>query len=218
MQQVGFVRLDGLVTVVDTDEFDPDDPQVGPLTRAQVRQADLLVLSKLDMVNAARADEVKSQIRGLNPHARLVETCPPALLLGLRDQDIKPGLTAPLLGHASASHFQTAHLRIEAPVSFRTFLPRLTALPTAVYRAKGWLNLKERAGDKILAHIVGRRIHVRTVGPWADEPSETPRTELVFIGAPDGWASDQLVADLSQAARGEAGDPVPDRLDVPREP
>ncbi|MEM7678035.1 MAG: GTP-binding protein, partial [Myxococcota bacterium] len=86
---------------------------------------------------------------------------------------------------------------------------------------KGWLNLVERPGDKILVHVVGRRIHVRTVGRWDEE---TPRTELVFIGVTQGWSPSTLAENLEritgQSARHSAGgasdDAVPDRLDTER--
>ena len=196
LQRAGFVRVDGLVTVVDADGFDVDNPQQGRLARAQVAQADLLVLSKLDLASAERADGVRATIRRINPNARIVDKalCTPAVLLGLRDEDIFDPDTRTLSPPEDAD-FKTAHLRIEAPVSFKTFLPALNQLPPAVVRAKGFLNLIERPGDKIVVHVVGRRVHVRTIGRW-DDGDEPARTELVFIGRPDGWDADQLIETL----------------------
>ena len=213
MQKAGFVRLDGLVSVVDADAFDPDDPAQGRLARAQVAQADLLILTKQDLASADRIAEVKAKIRTLNPNARIIEQVEPSLLLGLRDKAVNSAETS---GTAAHHHFHTAHLRIDEPVSFRDFLPRLTSLPTAIYRAKGWLNLKERPGDKILVHVVGRRIHIRTIGPWADQATDTPRTELVFIGATEGWDPRALTDHLTPSPQAPPGPEVPDEIDLER--
>ena len=199
LTRAGFVRLDGLVTVVDADAFDTEDPRQGRLARAQVAQADLLVLSKLDLVSAERADDVGQRITAINPHARVVEKneCTPDVLLGLRDEDIFVAAASDEVLAPAVEQFQSAHLRINPPVPFKPLFDALKTMPNGVYRAKGWLNLKERSGDKILIHVVGRRIHVRTIGPWGDEP---PRTEMVFIGAPSGWTPDSLTDALRAAA------------------
>ncbi len=201
LERVGYMRVDGLVSVIDADAFDPDDPHFGPLTRAQVKQADLLVMMKLDLVDEARAEQVRAAVRRLHPDARIVDRADVSteILLGLRD-DALPRIAgdqgideAP---RPAAATFRTGHLRIDRPVSFRTVLPALGRLPAAVVRAKGWLNLLERPGDRIAVHVVGRRVHVRTIDRWADHPNETPRTELVFIGARDGWDPTELTEAL----------------------
>ena len=191
LQRAGFVRVDGLVTAVDTDAFAPDDPEIGRLTRAQVSQADLLVMTKLDIATAERAETVSARIRSLNPHARILAASAlvPTVLLGLRDEegprDSEGDTAQPPETLAHPPHLKTGHVRVDAPVAYRPLFDALKALPAAVYRAKGWLNLLERPGDKIVVHVVGRRIHVRTIGRWQD--GETARTELVFIGAEKGW-------------------------------
>ncbi len=204
LQRAGFVRVDGLVTAIDADGFAPDDPDVGRLTRAQVAQGDLLVLTKLDLVDTTRADEVRSRLRVLNPHARVVDAadCTPNVLLGLRDADVFDSARPQRLTPVPAStQFRTGHLRIDEPVSFRPLFDALKALPIPVFRAKGWLNLAERPGDKIVVHVVGRRIHVRTEGQWGDTPDDIPRTELVLIGAARGWDPATVTAELTAAAR-----------------
>lgn len=222
MQRAGFVRLDGLVTAVNADDWDPgpDDSKnrTDPhrLARAQVQQADLLVLTKLDIADAATADDIREKIHAINPNARIIDKsdCTPDVLLGLRAA-IRPTDGRLLAAH---HHFQSGHVRLDDPVSFKVFLPLLTRLPAGVIRAKGWLSLIERPGDKILVHVVGRRIHVRTVGPWNDEP---PHTELVFIGTQKGWSpqtlSDELAKAVGQSAGRSPDDEVPDRLDVERD-
>lgn len=203
LQRPGFVRLAGLVTVVDADGLDVNDPHQGPLARAQVMQADLLVLTKLDLAAPDRVEHVRTTIRALNPRARIVAGTDglELVLLGLTDADgLKVDPKAIEAGHRhepSAHPFRTAHVRIDAPVSYRSFLPKLTDLPPAIYRVKGWLNLIERPDDEILVHVVGRRLHVRTLGRWSDGSNPPPRTELVLIGTAAGWDPDAVIASLS---------------------
>ncbi len=66
-------RIDGIVTVVDAkhvaQHFD-DAPEV----KKQIAFADVLLLNKADLVDAAELDALESRIRGMNAAARLVRT------------------------------------------------------------------------------------------------------------------------------------------------
>ena len=54
----------------------------------------------------------------------------------------------------------------------------LLNLPSAVYRAKGFLHLAGDPTSRIVAHVVGRRVDMRPIGGWG---GDRPRSELVFI-------------------------------------
>ena len=54
----------------------------------------------------------------------------------------------------------------------------LSSLPASVFRAKGFLDLVESPGERVVAHVVGCRVDIRPLGSWS---GFEPRTELVFI-------------------------------------
>ncbi len=54
----------------------------------------------------------------------------------------------------------------------------LGSLPTSIYRAKGFLDLVEAPGQRVVAHVVGRRVDVRPDGRWHGDAV----SQLVFIG------------------------------------
>jgi G3E family GTPase len=83
-------RLDTMVTVVDAESFladfqseddlrarelaldEDDDRSVSDLLVEQIEFADVLVVSKLDLVSAAEAERLEGMLRHLNPDARVV--------------------------------------------------------------------------------------------------------------------------------------------------
>ena len=102
--------------------------------------------------------------------------------------------------HHHDHDFTTWTYRSDEPMSWKKLAPTLEQLPISVFRVKGLLNLAERPGDRILLHVVGRRIYVRTVEPWGDR---TPKTELVMIsfGTPiDPTAMDSMLSRCRSAS------------------
>ncbi|MCA9550997.1 MAG: GTP-binding protein [Myxococcales bacterium] len=171
------VRLDGLVTVVDAEAFDPRDPELGLLLRCQVMAADLVVLNKQDLVGAARLDAVRAEVTALAPEARIAVTTqarlPPALLVGGALREASP--VAPVDAEAL---FESVSLELEAPAPGRALVAALATLPGDVYRSKGFVRLAERPEDRVLVQTVGRRVHVQTVGEWGEAEGSGA---LVFI-------------------------------------
>ena len=83
-------------------------------------------------------------------------------------------------GHA-VSHrdlFATWTWTSDAPLSYGSVRDVLGSLPSAVYRAKGFLYLSDAPEQRVVAHVVGRRVDLRPSGSWGDAE---PRTELVFV-------------------------------------
>ena len=54
------------------------------------------------------------------------------------------------------------------PLSLRQLVAELKELPTGILKAKGFLSITERSGDKLLLHVTGKRIQIRTIGVWTD--------------------------------------------------
>lgn len=189
-EKIGTVRLDALISVVDTERFDHTDN----LARAQVQATDLVVLNKTDLVDRSRIDAVTENIRALSPDVRIVETVEGAVPVELL---IGGGATAlreagPIHG-VDASRFETWTYERKRPFEYRKLLPRLTSLPSAIYRAKGVLSLVEREGKEIVVQIVGKRLWLKTLGEWTEDRA---KTSLVVIGEKGEVDFDALANEL----------------------
>jgi G3E family GTPase len=176
------VRLDGLVSVVDAENFERTLKEHKTLAKAQLTAADLIVLNKCDLVSAETRDAVEEQIRALSMHARVMRAIegqiPLESLLGI-DSELAFEEHDHVEHEAIVHPFETWVFREQKPLRWKELAPVLANLPTGIFRAKGFLNLVERPGDKLLLHVVGGRVHVRTISPW---PKGQERTEIVFIG------------------------------------
>lgn len=168
------VTLDAVVAVVDAanqatthvDEWE-----------AQVRAADLVVLSKLDLVTAEAAERAREAVRALNARARLLDgedglvaLVPPESLSFSRE---RPHAEArPVARHSS---FETAVFTGPAIYDAERLEELVDDLPAAVFRAKGIARTGEGwAGF----HAVGGR---SSFDPDASPPAHG-ESRLVFFG------------------------------------
>lgn len=208
------IRLDGLVSVVDAERFEDTLRDHPDLARGQLVAADLILLSKIDLVSAGKLASVEAKIRELAPAARLIPMVqgevPLDAIFGI-DREPGPGGQLPVHGfephdcadHAAGAHDGTAHgfatwtFREDRPLSWMQLAPLLTHLSPQIYRVKGFIQLVERPGDRILLHVVGGRVHVRTLEP---QENGQLRTELVLIGRAGAFADGELEARLRACA------------------
>jgi G3E family GTPase len=175
----GLSRVDGIVTLVDSAAVDDIPPEALELARRQLASADVIVLNKADLVSSAQLESVRS--RWTYPRARVLEAThaevPLEVVLGVagaRAAD-EPGA-----GPADdAAQFSTWAWTAHEALSYDRVRRALSQLPTSVFRAKGFLHLREASEERVVVHVVGRRVDMRPPGAWN---GTTPRTELVFIG------------------------------------
>lgn len=222
LERGGVLRLDLVLTLVDAELFPRTLAEHGALGRAQVRAADVVVLNKLDLVSASAADAVEAELRALAPRARVVRTTHAELPLDVvLARDTRPeGWAAPHDAHAphdEAAHAHAPHDGVEhahthepthaafswftfrdpRPLCWRLLGPLLATLPTGIIRAKGHLELEERPGARVHVHVVGSRLHVRSV---PREGTEAGGCAVVFIGAQAAALASELEARLRACA------------------
>lgn len=183
------LQLDGVITLVDA-EHARDSRFDAQLIHDQIVAADIIVLNKVDLVNAARSATLYRWIEMENPSARILEAVradvPLPLLLGTGGAWQADGVSSHL--HSHAGQYGTWSYRAEHPVDLSRTLTALRSLPTGIVRAKGILWLADAPGLRLAVQVVGRRISTSIEGPWN---GKTPETRLVFIGKPgaldDAW-------------------------------
>jgi G3E family GTPase len=198
----GSVQLDAVVTVVDAEQaLTLPDAEVR-LARAQVAGGDLVVLNKIDLVDAARLERLKNWVREIRPGVPVFETsqCRLPLEILLGTDRMQPGTAASNAhlapdvhvhdGSPGAQDVNHAHDRdhtlafdtwtyaSDMPMAFGLLQQVLTHLPQTVFRAKGFVQAVEKPHRRLVLQLVGRRATVSAGEPWGEE---TPQTRLVFI-------------------------------------
>ena len=85
------VEVDGILIVIDADQFLTLTEENYDLALDQLEVADIVVLNKVDLVSAPQLQQVKDQIRAVVPNARILETTygqvPLELVLGVGQYD-----------------------------------------------------------------------------------------------------------------------------------
>lgn len=179
-RSAGFV-LDGIVVLIDAERIAAGlaDPYLTDTLQAQIAAADLLVVTKKDLVDQATADEVDRLLEAHAPGTPAIDVAhasDASMLLALGGR--RPGGPADV---PDATLF-------DAHVVERRELPRaiersalddvLGALEPDVVRAKGIADLAD--GTTVLIQVVGRRVAVTEL-PQAEAQ---PATDLVVIRLP----------------------------------
>ena len=184
-------RVDGVITLVDSAGIDAIPPSALELARRQLASADLIVFNKADLVSAAELAGLRQRLT--YPRARVVGArygdVPLELVFGHGPRLDRAGTGAgggetpavrlggvPLPGHGDL--FATWTWTSPRPLEYDAVRSVLGSLPSSVYRAKGFLHLVEAPDQRVVAHVVGRRVDLRPSGSWG---GAEPRTELVFI-------------------------------------
>ncbi|MGA5503994.1 GTP-binding protein [Streptomyces umbrinus] len=209
-------RLDTMVTVVDAanflpelkggdelverglDQYEDDERTVSDLLMDQVEFADVIVLNKLDLVDADTADRLRATLTRLNPAARIVPAVHGRIavqdVLGTRLFDLERAQQAPgWVMELNGDHVpETEEYGISSTV-FRSELPfhpgRLWMFVTKeldsgayghILRSKGFFTLASRP------HVNGLWSQAGSVArfePSAARDIDSPGgQELVFIG------------------------------------
>ena len=170
--------LDAIVATVDGEHG-----LRGPEALRQVAAADTLVLTKSDLADSGRLDDLEAELARLNPAARTVRASfgdvDAELLLSASDRDLRE-VSTPSNGHA---HGPKAHvLTLDGAIDWTAFGIWLTMLLHArgeeILRIKGLLDVGGKGPLLVscVQHAVYPPVHLDS---W---PDEDRRSRLVVIG------------------------------------
>ena len=183
-------RLEGVVVLADASTVmeNARDKYVGDTIQRQLRDADLIILNKLDLLHANEADSVRQGISEHNACAPQIDALhsqlDPEVFFQVRHSDVSDQQSKNETDHLhDASMFTTFHITIAYPVDARLTAERLADKQCALIRAKGFV--LDMDGLVKTIQIVGRRWSV-TVAPDDSQPG------LVCIGF-SGVVSEALV-------------------------
>ena len=190
--------LDGIVVVADAETVRErvQDKYVGDLVRDQLAAADVIVLSKTDLVDADACRQVRSWIAAEVPGARVV-AAPGAgeiadlVLSGAAGCE---AMSRPRADDEHARQFATWSFVRRQMLDGGTLRAAIAALPPAVVRAKGVVRLSEAPERRFVLQLVGRRWSLEPEAgevrdDWASDPSV-----IVCIGLADQLEPEGLEA------------------------
>ncbi len=163
------LRLDSVIHIVDA-FASIEHPGVGYAARSQLQQADIILINKIDLVEAGAICAVEDKVRRYNDRA-FFHRCircdiDPHLLLGFDAR--RPALQR--LPHRAPA-YQSFSFSTEKTFDRARFEHLIAGLPADVHRAKGFACLE---GESFLFNYVAGRTDL--------EPFPAEKTELVFIG------------------------------------
>ncbi len=205
------VKLDGVISVVDAEQFLTLEGENEWLSLAQVGFADIVILSKVDLVTDTYREMVKTRIREISPNARIIEVVQgqvaPELLLGsgyfspekLAEREAHDvHVHAVDEVHDHDHHHEHNHALVYSTWSWTSSAPlersrlqdTLISLPTTVYRSKGIIYLAEQPDYRFVFQLVGKRADLVRHRLWQED--EVRQTQLVIISSHDGIDGEEL--------------------------
>ena len=151
------------------------------LLRSQLRAADIVALSKVDLADAAARAQLRDVIRAQRPAAVVVDAlhgevprrcCSPRKWIGVPvPREVAPRRPA-------VDRFETLSWTSERPVSLPRLQQAIGRLAPKLARAKGLFETVEQPGRLTVFQLAGGRA---TLAPGGALTAGVPRTRIVFI-------------------------------------
>ncbi len=151
------------------------------LLRSQVRAADVVALSKVDLADPAHHTQVRDAVRAMRPAAVLVDAPHgevPAALLFPSGVDRVPAPRESGRRRPAADRFETLSGTSEQPVSLSRLQQAIDRLAPKLARAKGLFDTVEQPGRLMVFQFAGGRA---TLAPGGTPTAGMPRTRIVFV-------------------------------------
>ena len=192
-----FMALDSILTVVDAEQF-PDimKGEMASLARLQVRDADMLILNKVDLVDAKTLETTKSLVRNIAPGTRMLEST-----LGIVSLNLITGMGLHTISkknepstHHKHSHqhehpFSTWQWTSDMPLSYPKLRLLIEHLPETIYRLKGIVYVEEMPSHQVEVQVVGKRSNIGDTELWGEN---SPQSEIVMIASKNGIDQDTM--------------------------
>jgi G3E family GTPase len=185
------VRLDSVITIVDADAM-TRFPQLGHTGMMQIEGADIVVVNKIDLVDADQLDTVIGKIRNIKEDLIITKAINGKVPLGF--------ISGIKTRKATTEHAQ--HVPEEESFAYRSdrrinldkFKELANSLPKEIIRSKGFLFSSESEEGKgyLFDYVNGR---------WNIKEYDRKKTELVFVGKNIGPVKGRIIERLEACER-----------------
>ncbi|MEI7646188.1 MAG: GTP-binding protein [Chloroflexales bacterium] len=168
-----------------------------PVAAWQLRAADILVLSKADLVGPTEIAVAQARLRVLNPRAPIIPAVcgavDPQMLFGPRLSVTDPPAVP---GHLGRDGFDSFVWASDTPLRRAALVAAMGALPPQIYRAKGVVHCGDAPWpDEV--HYVGGRLELTA---FRLHTPARPLNRLALIGAGAAEAREMISALLDSCA------------------
>ncbi|EGR7978025.1 GTP-binding protein [Vibrio vulnificus] len=192
------IRLDGGLAVVDAETIFvlAQDSLTSRLFHNQISAADLIVLTKVDLVEEAHLKSVHQWLGANYPTKKVIEAVnghvPTEIVLGIETSQ-NSGFEQP--GNTEYKHdFASVSFTIGQALDQDKLSEFFANLPKSMLRVKGVINTVGTPDNKLVYQQVGQRGGFSTSEAWGNE---VRHSSLVFIGPKGSLDKEQLEAQLS---------------------
>lgn len=198
-------QLQAVVVVVDAETIRKrsKDKFVGGLVTRQIASADLIVMSKLDLLTPSSGDEIRQEVAKISA-APIVASHDAALqeniLVGSDDRRHATieAENESSHDHTHGSQFAQWCFTSDMLLDREWLLSMIEARPRGVYRIKGILSLADEPTRRQTLQVVGRRVSIDAGTVWGDDQ---PTTRIVAIGARGDEDAARWAADCERGFR-----------------
>jgi G3E family GTPase len=177
-----FTSLELILTTFDCDHWQNCSAQERALISSQLRHADVILLTKTDLVSGDQQSTLRAFLEAAAPGAlvigRATQDITVDFLLGVDAGGTDRNLPVPGQLPPAQELFRSWQLQENTPFTQAGFQALLSALPPQTVRGKGHVYLAEHPSSRFLFQLVGKRASVVPAGDWGQA---VPQTELVFI-------------------------------------
>ena len=152
-----------------------------PLLRSQLRAADVLALSKTDLVDTPGRERIRNAVKAVRPAVVVVDALHgqvPAELLFPADPGRAPTPRDPGRRRPASDRYETLSWTSDRPVSLPRLQNAIGRLAPRLARAKGLFEAVEQPGRQLLLQFAGGRA---TLAPAGTSSPGLPRARIVFI-------------------------------------
>ena len=166
------------------------------LVKSQLRAADIVALSKVDLVDGATCTKLRDALRAVCPAAVVVDVINgdvPTALLFPADPDHIPRAVSPR--RPTEDRFETLSWTSDRPLSLPRLQQAIARLAPKLARAKGLFDTIEQPGRQMVFQLAGSRA---TLVPGGASAEGAPRARIVFI-AEVGVLSREEIDGIMQA-------------------
>jgi len=200
------IRLDSIMCLVDASQIFAA-PELMDLKLRQIAYADMLILSKADLVGREEIARIRGWLDEHFHRYRLVEATrgdvPLEILLSAGRFDatrLEEHVHHHHDGHAChdehcdhdhADRFSAFSYESAKPLALEALRNAARRLPASVYRCKGVIYSVDEPTRRAVLQVVGKRVDISIENAWG---AESPSTRIVAIGAAGGFDAKALEA------------------------
>jgi G3E family GTPase len=170
------------------------------LLRSQLRAADVVALSKTDLVDEPGRERTRCAVRAVRPTAVVVDAPHGQVSVALlfpEDPGHAPAVRDSQPRRPTSDRFDTMSWTSDRPVSLSRLQAAIAKLAPKLARAKGLFEAAEQPGRQFVFQFAGGRA---TLAPFGTPAPGSPRARIVFVAEIGALSSAEITLMMDECA------------------